>query len=278
MVYLLIAIINAIYGILLLLTLSTDTPGFYIVFAIGSVLTVLGLIGFALWIRVAINPDKEDNSRDVALKSWFSLARSFDIVLVLGLIFRAFIIQPFIVDGISMEPNLHDKEVLLVDKLSYDFRDPTRGEVVIFKSPPSPQIDYIKRIIGIPGDTVVIEKGQVSISGVPLKEPYIQSGGLPLQGDGSIARQTLKPGEYFVMGDNREHSSDSREWGVLPKINIVGRALVMVYPLNDAHLIKNPEIILPQNQKSSGYLLLPRQILEENFDRIDQWQKRLARF
>ena len=175
MIYLLISIANAIYGILLLLTLSADTPGFFIILTIGILLTILGLSGFVLWLRMAINTSKEDtNQPDTSIKNWFGIAWPFDVVLIIGIIFRLFILQPYIVDGPSMESDFHDKEAILVDKITYDFRQPKRGEVVVFKAPLNSRVDYIKRIIGLPGDTVIIENGTVSISGTPIEENYLQ--------------------------------------------------------------------------------------------------------
>lgn len=231
MKYLLLAIINAIYGVLLLLTLSSDTPGFYLVLIIGLVLIVMGLSGLILWLRLIINENKDQPESDTLIKSWFSLIKSFDIVLVAGLLFRAVILQPYIVDGDSMEPNFHNKEIMLVDKITYRLREPQRGETIIFQAPKDPNSDYIKRVIGLPGDTVVITKGKIFINGTLISETYLPAG-LQTNNESStdVFRQTMGPEEYFVLGDNRGNSSDSREWGILPKINIVGKAWYIIYP------------------------------------------------
>lgn len=236
MKYLLIAIINVIYGILMLLTLDVNTPGFFLVLIIGAVLTLIGLAGFILWLRMVITSVKDEPNQDQPIKNWFGLVKSFDIVLIIGLLFRAFIMQPYIVEGNSMEVNFHDKEILIVDKTSYKFRSIHRGETVIFQAPKSPQDDYIKRIIAFPGETVAIQNGKVKINGKILEEPYLPQGATTLTSD-KIFRLTLGPDQYFVMGDNRGNSSDSREWGVLPKVNVIGRAWLVVSPFSQKGIV-----------------------------------------
>lgn len=246
MKYLLVAIINFIYGVLLFLTLTSGTPGFTIVFVIALILTLLGMSGFILWIKMSIQNSSGSQTESETMKNWFSITKSFDMVLITGLIFRAFVLQPFIVDGASMEPNFQNNEAILVDKLTFKIRPPHRGEVVIFRAPGQPTEDYIKRIIAFPGETVKIESGQVYINGHLFDETYINDKNQTyIDNDKSeILNKTLGNNEYFVMGDNRLHSSDSREWGILPKINLVGRALISVYPISEAGIVKSPEIKL----------------------------------
>lgn len=145
---------------------------------------------------------------------------------------RLFIAQPFIVSGASMDPTFHNGQYLIVDELSYRFSPPERGDVVIFRYPKNPNEFFIKRIIGLPFETVVIRNGEVSVKEsdgqtITLDESYIVN-----HGNGSNAAYTLGEDEYFVMGDNRPESSDSRVWGVLPRNNIVGRALVRLLPVD----------------------------------------------
>lgn len=244
MKYLLIAIINAIYGILLLLTLSSDTPGFYVVLTIGTILTLIGLIGCILWLIIFIKSNKGEVPDDTTIKSWFGLVKSFDIVLIIGLLFRALIVQPFIVDGASMETNFHDKEVMLVDKISYRFDYLKRGDIIIFQAPKNPQFDYIKRIVAMPGEKVAIVSGKVYINDHLLDEPYLTPGTQTLARTDPPLSDTLGPNEYFVMGDNRNNSSDSREWGSVPSINIIGKAWLIIYPFNQKWVIKNPAPII----------------------------------
>ena len=145
---------------------------------------------------------------------------------------RFFIFQPFFVKGQSMEPNFENGDYLFVDELSYRLKDPQRGEVVVFKYPNDVSQRYIKRIIGLPGETVEIKDGQVDIFNkdgekILNEEKYIPQGVLTL-GDINI---TLKENEYFVLGDNRAASSDSRRWGPVPKEDIIGRVFFRVWPL-----------------------------------------------
>lgn len=243
MKYLLIATINAIYGTLLFLTLTSDTPGFSIVFVIAGILLILGTSGIILYLKAMLK-DREHPAESDALRGWFQITRSFDTVLVIGLIFRALVLQPFVVDGNSMEPNFQDKQALMVDKITFKLRPPRRGEAVIFRAPTNPSEDYIKRLIGFPGETVMIANGQVYINGRLLAENYLNDPGQTyIESDkNEILRKTLGANEYFVMGDNRLHSSDSREWGTVPKINLVGRPLFSVYPWRVAGLIATPQI------------------------------------
>jgi signal peptidase I len=150
----------------------------------------------------------------------------------LALLIQAFIIRPFIVSGNSMDPIIKDREYLIIDEVSYRLREPERGEVVVFRSPPEPTKFYIKRIIGLPGETVHIRDGVITIinsahpNGFTLDEPYLTH---HFKDDVSV---TVPPDTFFVMGDNRSESYDSRGWGPLPEENIRGRALVRLLPLN----------------------------------------------
>ncbi|MCX6807169.1 MAG: signal peptidase I [Candidatus Berkelbacteria bacterium] len=173
------------------------------------------------------------------LRILYELVKTVAFVLLIFFITRYFLVQPFIVDGNSMESNFHDKDYLLVDKLSYKFKDPQRGDVVIFH-PPNRSVFYIKRVIGVPGDKIVIQQDGVTIyniknpNGVGLKETYLKQ---LTKTNGSIT-QTLYDDEYFVLGDNRENSSDSREFGVIPKKNVAGRVFLTVFPFSDFQFIK----------------------------------------
>ncbi|HEU0081194.1 MAG TPA: signal peptidase I [Candidatus Paceibacterota bacterium] len=144
---------------------------------------------------------------------------------------RMWVAQPFIVRGSSMDTTFLDSEYLVVDELTYKFNEPQRGDVVIFRYPLDTSKFFIKRLIGLPGDTVTVKSDSVTIAnkehpeGVRLQEPYIHS-----RTFGNLAT-TLGPDEYFVMGDNRMVSSDSRVWGVLPKSDIIGRPIVRLLPL-----------------------------------------------
>lgn len=156
----------------------------------------------------------------------------FSIIAILIVIpIRMFVAQPFIVSGASMDDTFHSGEYLIVDQVSYYFDTPERGDVVIFRYPKDPSKFFIKRIIAVPGDTITISDSTVTIrndqhpSGYVLDEPYIKS----MQPAPTLT-ETLGEREYFVMGDNRDQSSDSRAWGVLQEERIVGRVFVRLFP------------------------------------------------
>lgn len=150
---------------------------------------------------------------------------------------RLFIAEPFIVSGASMEPTFDTGEYLVVDRLTYHFEEPERGDVIIFRYPKDPSKYFIKRIIGLPGETVEIRQGEVTIKnkaypkGLALDQSYVRFG---REDSGEV---TLGSEEYFVMGDNRAASSDSRAWGALPRDNIIGRAFLRLFPLPKADLL-----------------------------------------
>ncbi len=160
------------------------------------------------------------------------------IVFVVAFALRYFVIQPFIVDGESMMPNFVNNEYLLAEKISYMIDSPKRGDVIVFKYPKNPSVNYIKRIIGLPGETVKIENNKIIIlnsdfpNGIILTEDYIPANFVTATQNGASYKMTLAEDQFFVIGDNREHSSDSREWGVLPKSDITGRAWLTILPFD----------------------------------------------
>lgn len=155
------------------------------------------------------------------------------IVVVVVLPIRFYIAQPFIVNGASMDPTLHNGDYLIIDEISYQFQEPARGEVIVFRYPGDPSKFYIKRILGLPGESIEIRNNKVVIisdqdNQKVINEPYIQGITAP---DGLWR---LLDNEYFVVGDNRMYSSDSRMWGPLKENFIIGRALLRLWPLNNA--------------------------------------------
>ena len=158
------------------------------------------------------------------------------VVITLAIVvpIRTWIAQPFIVSGASMESTFYDREYLIIDELTYQFRAPSRGEVVVFRYPRDPSKFFIKRIIGLPGETLRLKDNEVALKDAAtgewreIEEPYLASG----EATSLWASQevTLAPDEYFVLGDNRAVSSDSRYWGALPRQLITGRALVRLLP------------------------------------------------
>lgn len=168
--------------------------------------------------------------------------------IALGLVFfviKPFIIQPFYVKGASMEPNFFDGQYLVVDELSYRFNAPTRGEVIVFRYPYDTTQYYIKRIIGLPGELVEIKDSKIIIynkdnpNGFTLTEDYILSKEIP----GSNIQKNLGEDEYFVLGDHRTASSDSRFWGALNKKFIVGKAWLRLWPPQTLEVFASPNYI-----------------------------------
>jgi len=159
------------------------------------------------------------------------------IALVIVIPIRYFLFQPFIVKGQSMEPNFENSNYLIVDELSYRFRDPQRGEVVVFRYPKNISQRFIKRIIGLPGEKIEIEAGVVMMNGKILDESKYLPSGVQTTGNTQIS---LDENEYFVLGDNRISSFDSRQWGVLPRKNIVGRVYFRAWPITALAKIEVP--------------------------------------
>lgn len=165
--------------------------------------------------------------------SFFSELFKFALIaLFIVLPFRIFVAQPFIVNGASMDPTFESGDYLIVDQLTYKFEEPERGSPVIFKYPKDRTKFFIKRIIGLPKETVIIRGEEITIKndanpeGFSIDEPYIE---FKKSDDLTV---NLNEGEYFVMGDNRLGSSDSRAWGPLPEDDIIGRPLLRLFPLN----------------------------------------------
>lgn len=171
--------------------------------------------------------------------SVFEVAETIIIAVVAVFIVRSFIAQPFLVSGSSMEPSFNNGNYLLVDEFTYNLRNPERGEVVVFKYPKDPNTYFIKRIIGLPGETVRIKDGQVEIlSGTKiqdLQEQYISE-----KSNTGDFEKKLGPDEYFVMGDNRNFSFDSRSWGPLPKEDLIGVVRFRLWPFNEAMAFTPP--------------------------------------
>ena len=167
------------------------------------------------------------------------------IALAMFVIMYLFLFQPHQVKGSSDYPNFYDGEYLLTDKISYRLNTPKRGDVIIFKAPRNEDYDYIKRIIGLPGEIIMIRNGKAYINNNLLAEPYIpvdyQTFGGSFAEEGQAV--LVPEDQYFVMGDNRSHSSDSRDWGTVPRANIIGKAWLRYWPLNRVSLIARPEYL-----------------------------------
>ncbi len=172
------------------------------------------------------------NFRKIASFFWETF-KLVVISLVIIVPIRYFVMQPFFVLGASMEPTFENGDYLIIDEISYILGEPERGDVVVFRYPHNPKQYYIKRIVGLPGEVVMIHDKGVTVKnkefpeGFPLKEEYLP--GADTYGNMSLA---LGGNEYFVLGDNREASSDSRRWGALKKEYIVGKVWVRAFPFD----------------------------------------------
>jgi signal peptidase I len=178
-------------------------------------------------------PIQKSKLRQHAENAW-DLIKFAAIALAIVIPIRLFIAQPFVVSGLSMFPTFNDGQYLIVDEISYLVKGPTRGDVVIFRYPNDPSRFFIKRMIGMPNETIQITNGVVTIfnkqnpTGFTLHEPYID------QPFSTTQTYTTGPDQYFVMGDNRNQSSDSRYWGLVPKKLLIGRAYLRLLPLKTA--------------------------------------------
>lgn len=178
------------------------------------------------------------------LWSFFEVLETVAIAVVAVVVVRTFVVQPFVVSGASMEPTFSNGNYLLVDELTYRFRVPERGEVVVFRYPGDPSVFYIKRIIGLPGDRVTLAQNTITVyengTKLALREKYLD--GHPTLGAFDI---TVPQGEYFVMGDNRNFSYDSRSWGPLPQKDIIGVVRLRLWPINEASAFSAPSYAMP---------------------------------
>ncbi|OGG02928.1 signal peptidase I [Candidatus Gottesmanbacteria bacterium RBG_16_37_8] len=174
-----------------------------------------------------------------AVSFFFDFLETIVVALSVFVVIYLFIIQPHEVKGSSMEPSFKNNEYIITDKISYRFGSPQRGDVVIFKAPVNLEVDYIKRIIGLPGEKIMIAKGKVYVNDKLLSEPYLEEitslfpGGFVQDG----VTIDIPEEHYFVMGDNRPHSSDSREFGPINHKLIIGKAIFRYWPINGLGLI-----------------------------------------
>jgi len=172
----------------------------------------------------------EAPSRSVA-GATLSWLRDLSLSVLIAIVIILFLYQPVKVEGTSMMPSLIDHDRIFINKFVYRFglADIGRGDTVVFWYPNDTSKSYIKRVIGVPGDTVEVDDGTVIINGRPLDEPYVKD---DFRDHVSTRRQTLKSDEYFVLGDDRKYSNDSRNWGVVPRQDIYGKAVFVYWPLD----------------------------------------------
>lgn len=192
---------------------------------------------------------KEPNAFKLLGEFLLDLAETFIIAIGLFVIIYNFLIQPNSVLGSSMEPNFYDGEYIITDKISYRIGEPQRGDIVVFRFPKDESLDYIKRIIGLPGESVMISDNTVTIyneeypAGFVLDEAYLPEE--TVTNGGSIFPENQKTvipyDSYFVMGDNRLRSSDSRSWGTVPEKDLIGKVLFRYWPVNKTNIFTHVE-------------------------------------
>jgi signal peptidase I len=164
--------------------------------------------------------------------------------LIIVFVVRTFVAQPFIVSGLSMYPTFNNANYLLIDEISYRFETPSRGDVLVFRYPGDPSIYYIKRIIGLPGEKLVSTNGEITVypsasstRSVNLYEPYIAADHRSYDSWSVV----LGPNQYWMMGDNRNESSDSRSWGSLDRSYFVGRPVLRLFPIGSFGVLPGKE-------------------------------------
>lgn len=184
------------------------------------------------------------DSQETTMFSWakkfglfvFEIAKVVLISLAIILPIRMFLVQPFYVEGASMEPNFYQNEYLIINEIAYRFEEPSRGEVIIFKNPKNTKNYFIKRVIGLPGETVEVQSGKVFVNGQELDEPYIKNFSTQ-----SYEAQTLSDTEYFFLGDNRINSYDSRTFGPVDRKYVIGKVWFRGWPIDRIDSFNLPE-------------------------------------
>ncbi|MEI2583979.1 signal peptidase I [Scytonema sp. PRP1] len=171
---------------------------------------------------------------------WFDTIKTISVSLIIALGIRSFVTEARYVPSGSMEPTIQPGDHLIIDKISYDFTSPQRGDIVVFNPTKTLQEDnfhdaFIKRVIGLPGDKVEVKNGQVYINGLPIKENYIEA-----KPDYNWGPVIVPANSYLVLGDNRNDSFDSHYWGFVPRNKIIGRAILFFWPLNRIREIQRP--------------------------------------
>jgi signal peptidase I len=182
-----------------------------------------------------VEQPSEDVEKPRPFQSLLDLLHDLAIAVVVCIVLITYVVQAFKVQGTSMSPELKDGERILVNKLVYRIGDIARGDVVVFWYPEDPELSFIKRVVGLPGETVEIVNGRVHIDGKVIDEAYVSSQNADRR---SHPSQVVRPGHYFVLGDNRGGSNDSRSWGFVPGRYIYGKAFVRLWPLGEVGIVE----------------------------------------
>jgi signal peptidase I len=167
-------------------------------------------------------------------QSLVALLHDLAIAVVVCVVLITYVVQAFKVQGTSMSPELKDGERILVNKFLYYFGDIERGDVVVFWYPEDPELSFIKRVVALPGETVEIRSGTAFVNGRPLDEPFVSGTNADLR---SYPPHEVRPGHFFVLGDNRKGSNDSRSWGLVPERYIYGKAFLRIWPPREVGVV-----------------------------------------
>ncbi|MCQ4087167.1 signal peptidase I [Saccharibacillus sp. JS10] len=198
-----------------------------------------------------IAEETPNNPKNKVKSETLEWVKAIAIALVLVFVIRWLLFAPYMVDGSSMEPNFHNEERVIVNKILYDIRTPKKDEVIVFKVPSEDNREFIKRVIALPGDTVKVEGDEVTVNGKVIEEPYIQGVLDAAHANGETYNNnvnfpnslfpdgTVPAGHVFVMGDNRPNSKDSRSIGYVPFSDITGRADLVFWPFNEFHIVNH---------------------------------------
>lgn len=188
-----------------------------------------------------MDPNQSYDQEPPSLKSHIiEFIQTIAVFVAISLFIYYFAIQPHKVSGASMEPNFHDKDFILTDKVTYKFNEPKHGDIIVFKNPNNEAQDFIKRIIALPGDKIMLKEGHIYINGDLVKESYLDSNLVTRSGAflSEGKEITVEENDLITLGDNRNNSYDSKDWGYLPMKNIIGKAFFRYWPLQRIGLIK----------------------------------------
>lgn len=197
-------------------------------------LTAGGEIGGPAAAVADAHPLVETQGRPFLSAAW-DLLHDVSITVLFCFFIVTFVVQPVRVQGASMQPRIQDNERILVNKFIYRIQGIERGDVVVFYYPRDPSVSYIKRVIGLPGDRVEVHAGSVYVNGAAIEEPYLLS---EFRGRYDMPETTVERGHYFVMGDHRSSSMDSRSFGSVPEKYIYGKAALCVWPIAKTGLVR----------------------------------------
>ncbi len=192
-----------------------------------------------------MSKEKNENKTESLKDFVFEMIKVLVVSLIIIVPIRAYVVQPFYVDGASMEPNFYDGEYLIVDEISYRFKDPVRGDIVIFHPPDNPKVYYIKRVIGLPNEVIDIKNGEIKVYEHDSAEPLVVDELKYLSDDYQLRPSEkyhikLGEGEYYLLGDNRRNSLDSRRLGAINYSHIKGKVILRAFPFDRFTTIKAP--------------------------------------